>query len=123
MTIRPEGHRSEWAAGEGGGAEGAKERGAPLRSPPMTTEIEAIRTAILEGAPGDEIGALPIPEAVRGALVREEDQNMFDGLPSEQKDPSKSIRVEDFPLPEIAPDEALVGVMASSINFNTVWTS
>ena len=27
------------------------------------------------------------------------------------------------PLPELAPDEALVAVMASSINFNTVWTS
>ena len=30
---------------------------------------------------------------------------------------------EDFPLPEIAPDEAYVAVMASAINFNTVWTS
>ena len=27
------------------------------------------------------------------------------------------------PLPELAPDEAVVAVMASSINFNTVWTS
>jgi crotonyl-CoA reductase len=89
----------------------------------MTTPIEAIRTAILEGAPGDELGALPIPEAARGALVRVEDQNMFDGMPSDQKDPRKSVRVEDFPLPELAPDEALVAVMASSINFNTVWTS
>ena len=26
-------------------------------------------------------------------------------------------------MPELAPDEALVAVMASSINFNTVWTS
>ena len=48
---------------------------------------------------------------------------MFDGMPSEQKDPRKSMRVEDFPLPELAPDEAIVAVMASSINFNTVWTS
>ena len=31
--------------------------------------------------------------------------------------------VEDFPLPELAPDEAFVAVMASAINFNTVWTS
>ena len=27
------------------------------------------------------------------------------------------------PLPELAPDEAYVAVMASAINFNTVWTS
>ncbi|HEY3723124.1 MAG TPA: crotonyl-CoA carboxylase/reductase [Acidimicrobiia bacterium] len=89
----------------------------------MTTAIDAIRTAILEGAPGEELGALPLPESARGALVRVEDQNMFDGLPSEEKDPRKSTRVEDFPLPEIAPDEAVIAVMASSINFNTVWTS
>jgi crotonyl-CoA reductase len=89
----------------------------------MTTEIDAIRTAIVEGATGEEIGALPLPEAVRGALVKQDEQEMFTGLPSEDKDPRKSIHVEDFPLPEIAPDEAYVGVMASAINFNTVWTS
>jgi crotonyl-CoA reductase len=89
----------------------------------MTTAIDAIRTAILEGAPGDELSSLALPEEVRGALVRAEDQEMFEGLPSEEKDPRKSTRVEAFPLPEIAPDEAIVAVMASSINFNTVWTS
>jgi crotonyl-CoA reductase len=31
--------------------------------------------------------------------------------------------VGEVPLPELAPDEAYVAVMASSINFNTVWTS
>jgi crotonyl-CoA reductase len=89
----------------------------------MTTALDAIRTAILEGAPGDELGALPLPETSRGALVRVEDQEMFEGLPSEEKDPRKSTRVEDFPMPEIAPDEAVVAVMASAINYNTVWTS
>ena len=78
------------------------------------TEIEAIRTAILEGAPGDEIGALPVPEAVRGAIVRADEQEMFAGLASADKDPRKSIHVEEFPLPEIAPDEAYVAVMASA---------
>ncbi len=88
----------------------------------MSTEIDAIRTAILEGATAD-IGALPLPESVRGALVRADEQEMFAGVPSEQKDPRKSTHVEEFPLPELAPDEAYVAVMASSINFNTVWTS
>ena len=64
----------------------------------MSTEIDAIRTAILEGATAD-IGALPLPEAVRGALVRADEQEMFAGLPSEQKDPRTSTHVEDFPLP------------------------
>jgi crotonyl-CoA reductase len=88
----------------------------------MSTEVDAIRTAILEDATTD-IGALPLPEAARGALVRADEQEMFAGVPSEQKDPRKSTHVEDFPLPELAPDEAYVAVMASSINFNTVWTS
>jgi crotonyl-CoA reductase len=87
------------------------------------SEIDAIRTAILEDAPGAEIGALPIPETVRGALVKAEEQEMFAGVPSDDKDPHRSLHVEQFPLPELAPDEAYVGVMASAINFNTVWTA
>src|SRR6266550_1702331 len=89
----------------------------------MTTEIAAIREAILRGAPGEEIGALPIPKTVRGALVKADEVDMFDGVASDDKDPRKSTHVEPFPLPELAPDEAFVGVMASAINFNTVWTS
>src|SRR3954468_4966240 len=89
----------------------------------MTTEIDAIRAAVLEGAPGDELASLPLPEAVRGALVKADEQEMFAGLPSEDKDPRKSIHVEEFPLPELAPDEALVAVRASAINFNPVGTS
>lgn len=89
----------------------------------MTTEIDAIRSAVLEGAPGEEISSLALPEGVRGALVRADEQEMFAGVASEDKDPRTSIHVEDFPLPELAPDEAVIAVMASSINFNTVWTS
>ena len=48
---------------------------------------------------------------------------MFAGLPSDEKDPRKSLHIDEVPLPELAPDEAFVAVMASSINFNTVWTS
>src|SRR6266511_58568 len=87
------------------------------------TQIESIRDAVLEGADGETIGALPLPEVFRAAVVRAEEQEMFAGLPSEAKDPRKSTHVEDVPLPELAPDEAYIGVMASAINFNTVWTS
>ena len=48
---------------------------------------------------------------------------MFEGLESAEKDPAKSLHVGDVATPELAPDEAYVAVMASSINFNTVWTS
>lgn len=48
---------------------------------------------------------------------------MFEGMASEDKDPRQSIHIGEVPTPEIAPDEVYLAVMASSINFNTVWTS
>ena len=48
---------------------------------------------------------------------------MFEGLESKDKDPRKSLHVDDVPVPELGPGEALVAVMASAINYNTVWTS
>ena len=79
--------------------------------------------AILSNASGDEIAALPLPESYRGVVVRREDVAMFDAMESADKDPRKALHVQDVPLPELAPDEAYVAIMASSINFNTVWTS
>src|SRR6476620_8837112 len=126
MTVRrrriPK--RYAWREARATGArvgERTSNRAGPLPSSAMTTEIDAIRSAVLEGAPGDALAALPLPEAVRGALVRADEQEMFAGLPSEEKDPRKSTHVEEFPFPEIAPDEVVIAVMASSINFNTVW--
>src|SRR5438132_13430073 len=87
------------------------------------TEMDAIRTAIVTNASADELAALPLPPTARGALVKADETEMFAGLTSEEKDPRKSTHVEQFPLPELAPDEAYVAVMASAINFNTVWTS
>ena len=48
---------------------------------------------------------------------------MFEGMATKDKDPRKSLHVEDVPVPELGPGEALVAVMASAINYNTVWTS
>ena len=33
------------------------------------------------------------------------------------------MHLDEVPLPELAPDEALIATMASSINFNTVWSA
>src|SRR3712207_8690175 len=48
---------------------------------------------------------------------------MFEGLSTKEKDPRKSLHVEEVPTPEHGPGEAIVAVMASSVNYNTVWTS
>jgi crotonyl-CoA reductase len=85
----------------------------------MTDILEAVRN----GASGEELAALPMPESYRAAYVQREDITMFEGMASEDKDPRASLKVGEVPLPELAPDEAYVAVMASSINFNTVWTS
>jgi crotonyl-CoA reductase len=79
--------------------------------------------AIESGASGDEIAALPIPESYRAAYVRRGDVDMFDGRESWQKDPRESVHIGEVATPELAPDEVYLAVMASSINFNTVWSS
>src|SRR5919109_5267963 len=85
--------------------------------------MRQILEAIEAGAPSEELAALPLPEAFRAVTVRKDEVELFNGLLSEEKDPRKSIHVDEVPLPELAPDEAVVAVMASAINFNTVWTS
>ncbi len=85
--------------------------------------MQEILDAIQSGASGDDIANLPVPQSTRAAHVLRSEADMWEGVESWDKDPRKSLHVGDIPLPEIAPDEAIVAVMASSINFNTVWTS
>jgi crotonyl-CoA reductase len=85
--------------------------------------MQEILEAIQSGASGDDIANLSIPESTRAAHVLRSESGMWEGVESVDKDPRKSLHVGDIPLPEIAPDEAVIAVMASSINFNTVWTS
>src|SRR5215210_4966482 len=85
--------------------------------------MQEILEAIEGGASGEDIAALPIPESFRAAHVLRDEQTMWEGVESADKDPRKSLHVSEVPTPELAPDEVYLGVMASSINFNTVWTS
>ena len=84
---------------------------------------QQILEAIGAGATGDEMAAVPLPESYRGLYVLRSETAMFEGMASEDKDPTKSLHVGDVATPEMAPDEVLIANMASSINFNTVWTS
>ncbi len=85
--------------------------------------MREILDAIEAGATGAELESIPLPESFRAATVHKDEIELFAGLRSEEKDPRKTIHIDDVPLPEIAPDEVIVAVMASAINFNTVWTS
>ena len=85
--------------------------------------MQEILDAIQSDASGDDIANLAIPESTRAAPVLRSEVDMWEGVDSWDKDPRKSLHVSELPLPELAPDEAVVAVMASAINFNTVWTS
>jgi len=76
--------------------------------------------AVVEGAEPRELERLPVPTAYRAAHLRKDEVGMFDGP---DKDVRRSLHVGEVPMPELAPDEALVAVMASAINFNTVWSA
>ena len=85
--------------------------------------MEHFAEAIESGATGEDLAHLPIPSEYRAAHVLKSEQEMWAGTPSVDKDPRRSLHVGTVPTPELAPDEAYIAVMASSINFNTVWTT
>ena len=71
----------------------------------------------------EDFANIDLPETYKGITVHKDEVGMFEGLASRDKDPRKSLHLDDVPIPELAPGEALVAVMASAINYNTVWTS
>lgn len=86
--------------------------------------MQNILDAITAGdTTSEEFAALTLPDTYKAITVHKEDVDMFEGMASRDKDPRKSLHLDDVPIPELAPGEALVAVMASSINYNTVWTS
>ncbi|MFF4330966.1 crotonyl-CoA carboxylase/reductase [Streptomyces sp. NPDC048387] len=86
----------------------------------MDEIVEALLSE--EAAPAD-VAALALPQSYRGNVVRRDETDMFAGMPSARKDPRKSLHLQEVPTPEPGPGEALVAVMASAINYNTVWSS
>jgi crotonyl-CoA reductase len=84
--------------------------------------VQKILDAILADELG-ELATLPVPQSYRGVTVHADEVDLFEGLPTKDKDPRRSLHVDEVPTPELGPGEALVAVMASAINYNTVWTS
>jgi len=93
-------------------------------SVPSSPEMTEILAAILAGdTAGEAFAQLKLPDSYRGVTVRADEATMFEGLATRDKDPRKSLHLDQVALPELGPGEALVAVMASAINYNTVWTS
>jgi crotonyl-CoA reductase len=86
--------------------------------------VQQILDAITSGtATAEDFAAMEVPASYRGATVHRDEVEMFAGMDAKEKDPRKSLHLDDVPVPELGPGEALVAVMASAINYNTVWTS
>ena len=88
--------------------------------------LEAIMAADEARDPQAElagIGGVRVPDSYRGVVVRADEVEMFAGMETRDKDPRKSLHVQEVPTPEVGPGEALLAVMASAINYNTVWTA
>ncbi|MEV0006081.1 crotonyl-CoA carboxylase/reductase [Micromonospora sp. NPDC050980] len=83
----------------------------------MSDLIDAVR----QGADGRTLAACPLPEAYRAIHLRRQDERLFDG--ESERDVRRTLHLGDVPMPEIAPDEVLVAVMASAVNYNTVWSA
>ncbi|MFI1019157.1 crotonyl-CoA carboxylase/reductase [Streptomyces olivaceus] len=80
----------------------------------------------LTDAPADAVSAeenvgADLPAEFRAVHICAEDEAMFSDL--SDKDVRKSLRVGPVAMPELAPDEVLIAVMASSVNYNTVWSA
>ncbi|MFD7500130.1 crotonyl-CoA carboxylase/reductase [Streptomyces sp. NPDC059850] len=83
--------------------------------------LDPLAEAVLSGADPDELRRTPLPREYVAAHLLASDVGMF--RDSTSKDVRSSLRVGRVPMPELAPDEVVVAVMASSINYNTVWSA
>ena len=86
----------------------------------MQNILEAIQSG---NATSEDFASLELPESYRAAYVHKDEVDMFEGLTAKEKDPRKSLHVDEVRCPSSAPARRCVAVMASAINYNTVWTS
>jgi crotonyl-CoA reductase len=75
----------------------------------------------IAGASPEQLQAYELPSTYLAAHLAREDEEIFSG--QRDKDVRRSLRVGQVPMPELAPDEVLLAVMASAINYNTVWSA
>lgn len=101
------------------GGESTDCRGA--RTAPTNGARASLSEALASEASAQELARCELPSTYVAAHLLRDEEGMFEG--ESDKDVRRSLHVGDVPLPELAPDEVLVGVMASAINYNTVWSA
>lgn len=83
--------------------------------------MDPLAEAVLAGAPPEQLAREPLPSEYTAVHLSAEDLDVFGG--ASDRDVRRTLRVGPVPMPELAVDEVLVAVMASSINYNTVWSA
>ncbi len=104
----------------------ARRDGAKLAKPfrKQSTNVQQILDAIQAGdTSSEDFASIEIPDSYQAITVHKDEQTMFEGIKSRDKDPRKSLHLDEVAVPELGPGEAIVAVMASAINYNTVWSS
>jgi crotonyl-CoA reductase len=81
----------------------------------------SVLEAAIADASAEEILAAEVPSTYKAAYVEKDDAARLWDKPD--KDVRETLKVGEVPMPELAPDEALVAVMASAMNYNTVWSA
>ncbi|MES9542848.1 MULTISPECIES: crotonyl-CoA carboxylase/reductase [unclassified Actinomadura] len=85
--------------------------------------MREILQAIEQRAPALEWEGIAVPDSYRALTVHKSEVGVFEGIPVEDRDPRDSLHVHDVDVPELGIGEALIAVMASSVNYNTVWSA
>ena len=62
---------------------------------------EILDTILDPGSQPGDFAALPLPEAYRAVTLHRDEEHMFDGIHTRDRDPRKSLHVEEVPVPEL----------------------
>ncbi len=82
---------------------------------------QTVVEAIADGDIGPQLADRALPDTQIAAHLKIEDAEAARETPVQ--DVRDTLHVGELPVPEIAPDEVLVAVMASAINYNSVWSA
>jgi crotonyl-CoA reductase len=83
--------------------------------------MDSLAEAVIAGASPADLERELVPDVYTAAHLLASDVGMF--AAEDSVDVRRSLRVGSVPMPALASDEVLVAVMASSINYNTVWSA
>jgi crotonyl-CoA reductase len=82
---------------------------------------DPLSDAVLAQVQPEELAHCPVPDSFLATCLHREDEDLF--AADEECDVRRTIHLDEVPVPRLAPDEVLVAVMASAVNYNTVWSA